>query len=109
MVGSAPVHHVARPARERFRPGPLCGHRAPARVLLVPQEGMSVLVNRQPTLVRAGGHVACVSAGRQESMLGMRLRIGPHLSFSASCAPVEALRGDYDGDGTPLWRNGARP
>ena len=50
----------------------------------------------------------------QESMLGMRLRIRPrsgvadslaqsgdpaiHLSFSASCASVEALRGDCDGD-----------
>ena len=28
----------------------------------------------------------------------MRLRIGPNLSFSVTCAPVEALRGDYDGD-----------
>lgn len=48
-------------------------------VLIVPQEGDWVLVNRQPTLV-------------QESMLGMRIRIGPQLSFGATCAPVEALR-----------------
>jgi len=67
-------------------------------VLLVPQEGCRVLVNRQPTLVHPGASdgrvVGC--ARQQESMLGMRLRIGPYLSFSASCAPVEALRGDYD-------------
>jgi hypothetical protein len=39
-------------------------------------------MNRQPTLV-------------QESMLGMRIRIGPNFSFGASCGPIEALRGDY--------------
>ena len=31
-------------------------------------------------------------------MLGMRIRVGPNLSFGASCGPIEALRGDYDGD-----------
>lgn len=31
-------------------------------------------------------------------MLGMRMRMGPNLSFGASCGPIEALRGDYDGD-----------
>lgn len=31
-------------------------------------------------------------------MLGMRIRIGPGLSFGASCGPIEALRGDFDGD-----------
>ena len=31
-----------------------------------------------------------------ESMLAMHLRVGPQLSFAASCAPIEALRGDYD-------------
>ena len=28
----------------------------------------------------------------------MRIRLGPNLSFAASCGPIEALRGDYDGD-----------
>jgi DNA-directed RNA polymerase beta' subunit len=28
----------------------------------------------------------------------MRIRIGPQLSFASTCAPIEALRGDYDGD-----------
>ena len=26
------------------------------------------------------------------------MRIGPQLSFASTCAPIEALRGDYDGD-----------
>ena len=52
-------------------------------VLLTPQDGDWCLVNRQPTLV-------------QESMLGMRVRLGSNLSFGATCGPIEALRGDYD-------------
>lgn len=46
------------------------------------------LANRQPTLV-------------QESMLAMKMIISPNpsaLSFGCSCAPVEGMRGDYDGD-----------
>ena len=52
-------------------------------VLVAPQDGDWCLMNRQPTLV-------------QESMLGMRIRLGPSLSFGATCGPIEALRGDYD-------------
>ena len=49
-------------------------------------DGDIVLVNRQPTLV-------------QESMLAMRIRESSDgLSFGLSCAPIEAMRGDYDGD-----------
>ena len=53
-------------------------------VLVTPKDGDWCLMNRQPTLV-------------QESMLGMRMRIGPHFSFGLTCGPIEALRGDYDG------------
>ena len=51
----------------------------------------------------------------QESMLGMFVVGGPHLSFGSSCSPVEALRfgitynacgvkacGDFDGDAQVL-------
>ena len=54
-------------------------------VLVTPRDGDWCLMNRQPTLV-------------QESMLGMKMRIGPNFSFGVSCGPIEALRGDYDGD-----------
>jgi hypothetical protein len=54
-------------------------------VLATPVDGDLVLMNRQPTLV-------------QESMLGMRIRIGPALSFGSTCGPIDALRGDFDGD-----------
>ena len=54
-------------------------------VLVTPVDGDYCLMNRQPTLV-------------QESMLGMRIRVGPNLSFGATCGPIEALRGDFDGD-----------
>ena len=54
-------------------------------VLVNPGLGDSVLFNRQPTLV-------------EESMLGMRIRPLPIKSFACTCAPMEAMRGDYDGD-----------
>lgn len=54
-------------------------------VLVTPKDGDWCMMNRQPTLV-------------QESMLGMRMRIGPNFSFALTCGPIEALRGDYDGD-----------
>ena len=50
-------------------------------VLVTPRDGDWCLMNRQPTLV-------------QESMLGMRIRLGPNFSFGATCGPIEALRGD---------------
>ena len=67
-----PLQHVTWPVLE---PGDT--------VLVTPQDGDWVLMNRQPTLV-------------QESMLGMRMRVGPNLRFGATCGPIEALRGDYD-------------
>ena len=54
-------------------------------VSMCPQRGSVVLFNRQPTLV-------------EESMIGMRIRPLPIRSFSCTCAPLEAMRGDYDGD-----------
>ena len=54
-------------------------------VLVNPGKGDSVLFNRQPTLV-------------EESMLGMRIQPLPIRSFACTCAPMEAMRGDYDGD-----------
>lgn len=68
-------------------------------VLVVPSDGDIVLVNRQPTLVQPRGRVFWCwrhhHPANPESMLAMRIRIGPQLSFAASCAPIEALRGDY--------------
>ncbi len=37
-----------------------------------------------------------VACGLQESMLGMRIRVGPGLSFGSTCGPIEALRGDFN-------------
>lgn len=54
-------------------------------VLVNPGTGDTVLFNRQPTLV-------------EESMLGMRIHALPIRSFACTCAPMEAMRGDYDGD-----------
>jgi DNA-directed RNA polymerase beta' subunit len=54
-------------------------------VLVNPGKGDMVLFNRQPTLV-------------EESMLGMRIQPLPIRSFACTCAPMEAMRGDYDGD-----------
>jgi hypothetical protein len=62
-------------------------------VLATPVDGDLVLMNRQPTLV-------------QESMLGMRLRIGPALSFGSTCGPIEALRG---AQARPPVAGGRRP
>lgn len=59
-------------------------------VLVTPVDGDVCLMNRQPTLV-------------QESMLGMRIRVGPNLSFGSTCGPIEALRGDFDGDEINLF------
>ena len=54
-------------------------------LLMCPQLGDPILFNRQPTLV-------------EESMVGMRIRPLPIRSFACTCAPLEAMRGDYDGD-----------
>lgn len=65
-------------------------------VLIVPTDGDIVLVNRQPTLVQPRDMVWCYThhIPTKESMLAMHIRVGPQLSFAASCAPIEALRGD---------------
>lgn len=57
-------------------------------------------MNRQPTLVRTMVGLGCTHTHtnhrQKESMLGMRILIGPNFSFGASCGPIEALRGDYN-------------
>lgn len=86
---------VAGPIAVRDVAGAACrghGARHAARRRLVPREPPTD-PDRIRVSVRGGGTEPWPV---QESMLAMRIRIGPNLSFGATCGPIDALRGDYD-------------